>query len=232
MKNISKVNNNAGSVSDEDMEGDPVTVPQEESENSLTSDQSVEEPPQKKSKVRGMNKNRPRHLARTDPSKKLCPAIIRETECSYGDRCKFIHDIAKYMALKLPDIGNVCVNYEKFGKCPYGVTCRYGKSHITEDFKNCVNEKHAGVIGPRTVNTLSKDLQTKLRKKKYNFSKADEYLKHLDDVVNNAKPISELCKVPQNGSIKTVGALTDEDTVRLLPDEKTKVCFKNLWVQN
>ena len=210
------------------------TEKNEEETNNLGSlnhpEGSLEEPPHKKVKVRGMNKNRSRHLTRTDPNKKMCPAIIRETECSYGDRCKFIHDVAKYMASKLPDIGNICVNYENFGKCPYGVTCRYGSGHITEELKNRVNEKSLGILGPNTVNSLTKDLQTKLRKKRYKFFKSDEYLVHLNDVIKNEKPLSELGKVPQNRQVKTLGALTDEDTIKLLPNEKSKVCLLYIYI--
>ena len=227
MKKVSKDKNTSGSASKEDVPETSMTKTSEEGEKVPDSEQHKpvnEEPPLKKQKVRGMNKGRPRHLARTDPSKKLCPAVSRETECKYGDQCKFIHDVGKYMASKPPDIGDTCVNYEKLGKCPYGLTCRFGRSHITEDFKNHIDDKIYDASGtPSTRNNLNKDIQNILRKKKYNFAKADEYLAHLNDVVKNSLPFSDLGKLSRKGQIKTVGTVTDEDTIKLLPDEKTMV---------
>lgn len=182
------------------------------------------EPPAKKKKKRGMNKNRPR-AAKLDFKQQLCTAIAKGEECGYGDdKCRYLHDIKKYIEnYKPPDIGETCVNFEKFGKCTYGVTCRYGKNHISKSFKNIVKKELYEETAPlRTKTVLSKELMFSLRKKKYEFSKADTYLKHLAKVKAEGKPNSELgslskiCEKPE-------GAVTDEDVIKLRPEEKKKV---------
>ncbi|KAL9968305.1 hypothetical protein ACROYT_G026664 [Oculina patagonica] len=183
------------------------------------------EPPAKKKK-RGMNKNRPR-AAKLDFKQQLCTSIAKGEECSYGDeKCKYLHDIKKYMEnYKPPDIGETCVNFEKFGKCIYGVTCRYGKKHISESFENIVNtELFDESIPLRTKSVLGKDLTFSLRKKKYEFPKAETYLKHLAKVKAEGKPYSELGSLLRIGE-KAAGAVTDEDVIKLRPEEKKKINF-------
>ena len=93
----------------------------------------------KKMKVKGRNKQRPvTHIKSKD---KLCPTIFQERECSFGERCKFSHDIKEFMQNKPPDIGPECFMFETYGKCPYGLACRYGSKHISEDHKNIVNKE-------------------------------------------------------------------------------------------
>lgn len=181
------------------------------------------EPPAKKKK-RGMNKNRPR-AAKLDFKQQLCTNIVRGEECGYGDeKCKYLHDIKKYVENYKPaNIGENCVNFEKFGKCIYGVTCRYGKKHLSESFKNTVNtELYEESATLRTKNVLSKELMFSLRKKKYEFPKADTYLKHLTKVKAEGKPYSELGNLLRIGE-KPEGAVTDEDVIKLRPEEKKKV---------
>ena len=182
------------------------------------------EPPAKKKKKHGMNKNRPRAV-KLDVKQQLCTSIAKGEQCWYGeDRCKYLHDIKKYMEnYKLPDIGETCINFEKFGQCTYGVTCRYGKSHISKTFKNIVNKELYKETAPlRTKTTLSKELMFALRKKNYEFTKTDTFLKHLATVKAEGKPNSELgslakiCEKPE-------GAVTDEDVIKLRPEEKKKV---------
>ena len=54
----------------------------------------------------------------------------------FGEKCNYSHDLESFIANLLPDIGETCVNFKLFGKCRYGVTCRFGKEHLTEDLKN------------------------------------------------------------------------------------------------
>lgn len=93
----------------------------------------------KKMKVKGRNKQRPvTHIKAKD---KLCPTIFQEKECSFGEKCKFSHDIKEFMESKPKDIGSHCFMFETYGKCPFGLACRYGSKHISEDFKNIVNQE-------------------------------------------------------------------------------------------
>lgn len=172
-----------------------------------------------------MNKNRPR-AAKLDFKQQLCTSIAKGEECCYGDeKCKYLHDIKKYVEnYKPPDIGETCVNFEKFGKCIYGLTCRYGKEHISKSFENIVNMELYDESAPlRTKNVLSKELTFSLRKKKYEFPDADTYLKHLAKVKAEGQPNSELRSLSRV-CVKAEGALTDEDVIKLRPEEKKKVC--------
>lgn len=93
----------------------------------------------KKMKVKGRNKQRPvTHIKAKD---KLCPTIFQEKECRFGEKCKFSHDIKEFMESKPKDIGSHCFMFETYGKCPFGLACRYGSKHISEDFKNIVNQE-------------------------------------------------------------------------------------------
>ncbi|KAM9419407.1 tRNA-dihydrouridine(47) synthase [NAD(P)(+)]-like isoform 1-T1 [Salvelinus alpinus] len=162
-----------------------------------TAEDSLEEPQEKKLKVdpdeqertdkqdskrmRGQNKSRPHMKPTSYDNRRLCPSIIqeRETKCVYGDKCKFIHDVAEYMALKPADVGEHCYLYDTFGKCHYGLSCRFARAHISADLKNMANEERAKAMEGRTPvrNSLDKDLQWRLRKKVVPFTASDAYMK-------------------------------------------------------
>lgn len=132
-------------------------------------------------RMRGQNKSRPHMKPTSYDDRRLCPSIIqeRETKCVYGDKCKFFHDIAQYMAAKPSDISDRCYLYDTFGKCQYGISCRFAKAHTGPDFKNLVNEERLKAMAGRTSvkNSLDKDLQWQLRKRKVSFTMSAEYLK-------------------------------------------------------
>ena len=62
----------------------------------------------------------------------LCVGIATKNVCSYGAACRYSHDIPAYLKLKPKDIGSTCPFFGKYGRCPYGVLCRFGGEHITE----------------------------------------------------------------------------------------------------
>lgn len=94
------------------------------------------------------------------------------------------------MASKPADIGEHCYLYDTFGKCDYGLTCRFAKAHCTPDFKTMEKadlvKEHEGRI--MVKNSLSKDLQFRLRKRSVIFKKAEEYLKTLSNYKDKKKP--------------------------------------------
>lgn len=102
-------------------------------------------------------------------------------KCYFGPRCRFLHDISEYMATKPPDLGHSCVLFETFGKCLYGITCRFAKAHLGDGYQNIINTDLTKQWEGKSLvrNNLSKDLQHQLRKKKFSFKKADEYLRSL-----------------------------------------------------
>lgn len=111
-------------------------------------------------------------------------SLLQENrECTFGDKCHFHHDIAEYLATKPADIGESCYLYDTFGKCAFGVTCRYAKAHTTPDLKTMENAELIKTYEGRSTvkNSLSKDLQNSLRKRSVPFKKSAEYLKTLSN---------------------------------------------------
>ena len=208
-------------------------------------------PPAKKMKTKGRNKQRPKDR-RIPDAFRLCPQIIKEEECRYGEKCRFSHDVAKYMAEKIPDSGKTCYIYETFGKCHFGLACRYGGQHISSDFKNIVDTERLKSHKSATTNDISKDTQIKLRKRQYDFSKPDKIRNEVLEKIKNkrsasqetnsvsaekngeatvsdeTKPVDTSSKSAVENDLQEVkvhrhGAVTDEDTIKLRPLEKKKV---------
>lgn len=138
------------------------------------------QPPPSKRKKRGQNRQRPRAII--PYSQLLCPKLhLQEGEaCRYGDRCRYLHDVSKYMVVKPPDIGDRCYVYDTYGKCAYGAACRFARCHLTADFKNVVN---AALFDPNRrsplLNSVPKSLQENLRKKRFKFPRSDAFLANL-----------------------------------------------------
>lgn len=138
----------------------------------------------KREKLRGQNKARPPPFKAPRESS-LCPWIADQTateperKCS-NQRCTFLHDRKVYLKIRPEDISTECHIFNLTGKCPRGITCRMGSRHLTEDGFNIIDEKkfeEYNKCPPAIKNHLSKDLQNKLRKRKYNFSKAEAIVK-------------------------------------------------------
>lgn len=141
----------------------------------------------KKEKLRGQNKARPPPF-KAPRELSLCPWIADQTadeserKC-LNQRCVFLHDRKEYLKIRSVDIGTECHIFNVTGKCPRGTTCRMGSRHLTEDGFNIVDEKRLEEYkkrSPPTMNHLSKDLQNKLRKHKYDFAKAEAIVKAND----------------------------------------------------
>ncbi|NWU10854.1 DUS3L synthase, partial [Cephalopterus ornatus] len=162
-------------------------------------------------------------------------------KCFFGPRCRFLHDVGEYLAGKPSDLGQRCVLFDTFGRCPYGVTCRFARAHLGDGHQNIVNAALAQQWEGKLLvrNNLSKDLQRQLRKRKFVFQKAEEYLRGLkprggdgDSPVlqeEGEDPKAEALQSPSSRgdgvapSIPTVGPLTDEDVTKLRPCEKKKL---------
>ena len=106
-------------------------------------------------------KNKRKLIAEQRKDGRLCPAFQTEKGCSFGDSCKFNHDIKSYLESKPADIGPICHNYQTFGHCFSGLMCRFGSSHI--DLEKGIN---LGVPSDDRIctNSISRELQTTLRK--------------------------------------------------------------------
>lgn len=190
---------------------------------------SSEEPPSKKKKKGGgQNKARPRTVPRVGRESRICPRILHNETCRFGDKCCFLHDINKYIENRPADIGDVCVNFELKGKCQFGVECRFSKKHLKENYENIVDEQKFKIYS-ETVKydrTISKDSLFLLRKKKYEFPKSDQYFKSLQ---NKTEQQPQYVKSLENkAELHTpAGAITNEDVIALKPNEKKKIDFSN-----
>ncbi|KAI7798545.1 tRNA-dihydrouridine(47) synthase [NAD(P)(+)]-like [Triplophysa rosa] len=210
---------------------------------------------QEKRKMRGQNKSRPHTKPQSYEDKRLCPSIIqeRETKCVFGEKCRFIHDVSEYMSGKPEDLGHQCYLYNTFGKCHYGLTCRFAKAHISPDLKNVVNEDlHKRFTAKETVrNHLDKELQKRLRKKQVAFTGAEAYLKTIVRGKKPEKKSTDECSPEEthsctpntttdapedqetqqeddrNAPVKTTGPITDDDIIKLRPCEKKQVDFRD-----
>ncbi|NXB09141.1 DUS3L synthase, partial [Cnemophilus loriae] len=202
------------------------------------------ERPEKK-RARGQNKSRPCMKPNCYEQSRLCPSVTQGCagRCHFGPRCRFLHDVSEYLAAKPADLGQRCVLFDTFGRCPYGVTCRFGQAHLGDGHQNLVNAALAQQWEGKLLvrNSLSKDLQQQLRKRKFSFQKAEEFLRGLrggkgGKVTGGSTELSN-CTAPREGpgdspnsqgaedarSIPTLGPLTDEDVTKLRPCEKKKL---------
>ncbi|KAM9104814.1 tRNA-dihydrouridine(47) synthase [NAD(P)(+)]-like isoform 1-T1 [Megaptera novaeangliae] len=207
------------------------------------------EQPQAQKRARGQNKCRP-HVKPTHYDKnRLCPSLVQESaaKCFYGDRCRFLHDVGRYLETKPADLGPHCVLFETFGRCPYGVTCRFAGAHLGPEGQNLVKE---GLVqAPPVRNGLDKVLQQQLRKRKIHFKRAEQALRQLskgqlpgptpeatvpevmeaegapgqDNCDAQQAPQGPGTVAPPSGPLRTCGPLTDEDVVRLQPCEKKRL---------
>ncbi|XP_044266285.1 tRNA-dihydrouridine(47) synthase [NAD(P)(+)]-like [Tribolium madens] len=170
-----------------------------------------------KKKLRGQNKSRGPTF-RCTQEMELCNTLINlnlgeEAPKCERKNCQFLHDINEYLRIKPKDIGEICYNYETFGKCGRGLACRFGSSHITQG-RNKINSEKL-VETAQVKNQLTHELQVALRKRTYNFDFAEALIKSNDKKSDNNI---------------TSGAITDEDLIKLTQREKKKIDWKDKLV--
>ena len=156
-------------------------------------------------------------------------------DCGYTN-CKMQHDVPQFLASKPPDAGPECYVFSTFGYCPRGVTCRFGSSHLDAEGRNVMRED-----AEKTKNKswLTKQDQTQLRKKQYDFSLADSACQASWDIINSvifnrvgkkdeaeadAEEEEEAENIePPEKKMKAVGPVSDEDLVKLRQVEKKQL---------
>lgn len=117
------------------------------------------------------------------------------------------------MKVKLSFTGETCYNYRMWGRCSRGLSCRFGGEHIVDGRNKIDAEKYekTKALWPTTVNHLTQDVQTALRKRTYNFKLAEALLKS-----GNNEDVK-----------KSSGTVTDEDVIKSLPREKKTIDFRD-----
>ena len=136
-------------------------------------------PPPKKKK-HGQHKHRP--PLKIPFSTQLCPSlhIHSGNQCSFGNKCRYIHDIAKYLDEKPVDIGEHCYIFETYGFCPSGLACRFGRSHISSEHVNTQRDESQPSSQLNSVyNVIPRYLQEQLRKRRLKFPRSNAYMKQL-----------------------------------------------------
>ena len=132
----------------------------------------------------GQNKNRP--ITRMDLSERLCSCLVdiapgaELPSCTFPN-CKMQHDLAAFLRNKPPDAGPECYVFSMYGYCPRGVACRFSGHHVDNEGRNMRRE---GFTIPVDQSRLSKSVQIELRKRQYNFSKAEKVCQEAWDQVN------------------------------------------------
>ena len=175
---------------------------------------------------KGMNKKRKKgdvgmHSVR---SITLCTAVAMGETCRFGDKCKFRHDVKTFLQEKPVDIGPVCTAFETKGRCPQGLNCRFGGSHIdAETGKPIVRDvptgaggatARAGKSGKSPLD--SKALQASLRKRQYHFAKWERVAADRKREVASKAKADETAKAEKHRAI--LAALAASQT----PEEAAK----------
>lgn len=207
------------------------------------------EQPQAQKRARGQNKGRPHLKPNHYDKNRLCPSLVQESaaKCFFGDRCRFLHDVGLYLETKPADLGPCCVLFETYGRCPYGVTCRFAGAHLGPEGQNLVQKEVVPALPIR--NSLDKALQQQLRKREIHFERAEQALHQLgkghqpgstppatvpevtgaegtprqDNCDAQQAPRGPSAGTPPSIPEQTCGPLTDEDIVRLRPCEKRQL---------
>ncbi|KAJ2388224.1 tRNA-dihydrouridine(47) synthase [NAD(P)(+)]-like protein [Coemansia sp. RSA 2611] len=113
---------------------------------------------------RQKNKSKAAH---TEQGIRLCNKTASGEECTLGDKCTYSHDVAGYLAEKEADIGPSCVNIDVYGKCRYGLRCRYAGAHAA------AGEEKADQFYAH--NEVDKSMQIRVRKKQVAFPRTEEF---------------------------------------------------------
>ena len=200
---------------------------------------SLETKADKGPKLKGQNKKRPPPM-KFNMGSRICPSLVDVAEneeakvCQYGEKCNYRHDLKAYMEERKPDIlQGGCYNYRTNGRCARGISCLYGAEHLTSEGRNKINTNPSNPGLSSYHNFLSKDIQFELRKKKFNFSRADKAVEGTKPNKQQQSQTACVTALPTVSSsdepaskkvcLETSGPLTDEDVITQKSGEKKKV---------
>uniref|UniRef100_A0A1Q3EZL1 tRNA-dihydrouridine(47) synthase [NAD(P)(+)] n=1 Tax=Culex tarsalis TaxID=7177 RepID=A0A1Q3EZL1_CULTA len=183
---------------------------------------------QQKKRNRGQNKNRQLPFKEQDDVR-LCKTLldgnVEQGKCS-KERCRFSHDLAKFVQLKPKDIGETCYIFSLKGYCNFGVTCRFAGAHLDKNLNNKIAEGVAREDKNLVSMCLGFELQNTLRKKKYDFRKSNEYVRKFEQLQKEAKEQAE-GQTEGTPQAARIGTCSDEDVIKLRSAERRKINFQD-----
>ncbi|KAH8262637.1 hypothetical protein KR026_004516, partial [Drosophila bipectinata] len=106
--------------------------------------------------------------------------------CSLAN-CRYVHDLNEYLAAKGEDLGTECYVFNTKGYCARGVSCRFAKAHTDDKGRNIKKESYDESASQTTFNGISSDLQVRLRKHDYDFSRSKELIKQAEKLRDERK---------------------------------------------
>ena len=204
----------------------------------------------KKQKSQGQNTNRSFGTSRDEVG--LCSSRANHPEfspgrCTFGDACKFEHDLRKYLSdwkrEDLDTFDGVCPIWKAKGKCDAGWKCRFLGSHMEEKDRDegrkefvlveqngfaSSNGVSSRVSGTGTINEISTQSKMELAKRKFKTPKADTYSEWIE---RNGKETEQRMRTnAKGGQHREAGDEVEDDKARyteppFLPSEKRKIYF-------
>lgn len=147
--------------------------------------------PRGKRREKSKGQNTSRNFGSSKDEVGLCSSRATQPEfspndCPYGDKCRFEHDLRKYLREwkreDLTTFEGVCPIWKANGKCHVGWKCRFVGSHSEEretaDGKELILTSQSS--NPTTVNEVSTQAKADLMKRKFNTPKTNKYVKWLE----------------------------------------------------
>ena len=129
------------------------------------------------------------------------------------ENCRYVHDLQQYMANKGEDLAQNCPVYDAKGFCPRGVTCRFAKAHLDSEGRNIKSAQYDENQPPTTFNGITSELQIRLRKRNYDFTKSKKLLQQFEKLRDERKKQQEQDKEKAKDE-KPIGSCVDEDDTK------------------
>ncbi|WPK23651.1 hypothetical protein PUMCH_000893 [Australozyma saopauloensis] len=171
------------------------TLQDYDDEAAETGDRVKDDRSNRSKKGRGQNKKR--DLKQRREELRLCSAVLNPAamrECPFGEKCTNTHDIDLYLSKKPADIAGTCPVYDAIGYCPAGLKCRWLGSHYDPATKEVLKLEEKIELAKKNdyeLNKINPESRVKLQKNKYDFVKANPYVKYLDTLVQSEANIAK-----------------------------------------
>ncbi|KAL8676849.1 MAG: hypothetical protein Q9186_006676 [Xanthomendoza sp. 1 TL-2023] len=210
----------------------------------------------RKDKSKGQNTSRSFGSSRDEVglcSSRMTRPEFSPNECQYGEKCRFEHDLRKYLEdwkrADLCTFGGICPIWKAKGRCNVGWKCRFLASHMEErqtaDGKkelhltenpeiDELSKREVTSTGIGTLNDISTGAKSDLMKRRFKTLKADTYNKWLDTQTQRPgeqRDDPEFNQDPQTEDVIAEEKQEKEDnrashnSPPFLPSEKRRIYF-------